>query len=69
MTKEKNRMPKYQCEKCGAEFYNLDMGEDCPKCGGKLKLVSPWTKVEKEKGEWTKVEKEKGEWTKVEKEK
>ena len=52
-------MPKYQCEKCGTEFYNLDMGEDCPQCGGKLKLVSPWTKVDKEKGKWTKVDRKK----------
>lgn len=41
------KMPKFQCKKCGALYAGWAGKEICPRCGGKLVAIS-WEKYYEE---------------------
>lgn len=57
-------MPKYHCEKCGALYAGWAGGGICPKCGGKLKLIS-YAKYYEEHQKQNKASKHEGETSKI----
>lgn len=43
-------MPSYRCKKCGAVWYDWEVGKICQKYGGKLELVSESAATKKQGG-------------------